>query len=376
MEDCSTYRPRCYGVSYDTDTGDCQFKDRDDVSPAEFSSDDNANSAIARITQLTSPSNTSCPFDPNSYQYTTEGMRFEILCNLDMPFGDYRPSNVNYWPYHADSLQECMDLCSTSRPLCEGVSWNPGMEAGFANCYPKSSQEGTPEASNGYVTHSAIWRDDGFNVSCPTVKTYSASNDNKSFEISCNSGRLGGSNTSYHATSLDGCINTCATNSSQNCLGVVYDGSLQGGFSNCYILNATGEPTSIANSTFALFTPSEKTAAGNGTTSSSPQSSHSSSKAWIVGPTIGAVVIIALLAAFLWWRRRKRSPKAEENVTAYESIDYKQLGQSPYQPTPFHEMQASHNYTSELASGVEPPHQQQLYDQGGHAHELGVEDRR
>ena len=267
MEDCSTYRPRCYGVSYDTDTGDCQFKDRSDVSPAELTSDDNANSAIARITQLTSPSNTSCPLDSNSYQYTTDGMRFEILCNLDLAYGDYRPSNVNYWPYHADSLQECMDLCSTSRPLCVGVSWNPDMEAGYANCYPKSSQMGIPETPKSFVTHSAKWRDDGYNISCPTGKTYSISNYNKSFEISCNSGRLRGSNTSYHDTSLDGCINTCATNSSQNCLGVVYDGSLQGGFSNCCILNATGEPTSIANSTFALFTPSAKDAAGNGKTS-------------------------------------------------------------------------------------------------------------
>ena len=57
----------------------------------------------------------------------------------------------------------------------------------------------------------------------------------KTFEISCNSGRLEGSNTSYHDNNLDGCISTCATNSSQNCLGVVYDGSLQGGYSNRYL---------------------------------------------------------------------------------------------------------------------------------------------
>ena len=405
IENCSVYRPRCYGVSYDTNTGDCEFKDQPDVSPKNITSDSNANSAIAHAAQLASPRNVSCPFSPNSYQYTKQGQQFEILCDLDMPYGDYRPTNVPYAPYHADSLQECMELCSTSQPLCVGVAWNPDLQAGYANCYPKSSQAGTPSAPKKFTVHSALWRDNGRNVSCPgdTTNPTSIDRNGKNFEISCNSGRLGGSNTSYHDNSFDGCVSTCATNSSQNCLGVVYDGSLQGGYSNCYLLNATGEPTSIANSTYALFTQSES----NSTTTPPPPSKSSSSKAWIAGPAIGAVLLIAALVGFLLWRRRKRSAKVENLTTVHDSTDYKQLGQTPYRSnpvdealdtgsytpykpdpqhelhelgknapyksTPLHELHDTRGDLVELEPGLKPPSQnhEELYDQHGNAHELG-----
>ena len=396
MEHCSTYRPRCYGVSYVTNTGDCEFKDKPDVSLNNVTSDSNANSAIAYGAQLASPRNSSCPFSPNSYQYTTAGQQFEILCNLDMLYGDCHPTNAPDSAYHADSLQECMEFCSISQPLCVGVAWNPDLGGGYVNCYPKKSQRGTPSENKKFTVHSALWRDNGRNVSCPTDTTPPPTNidhNGKSFEISCNSGRLGGSNTSYHDNSFDGCISTCATNSSQNCLGVVYDGSLQGGYSNCYLLNATGEPTSIANSTYALFTPSQK----NSIKSSESSSSH---KAWIAGPAIGAVLFIALLAGFLLWRRRQRSAKAKaKNSTTFN--DYNHLGQTSYRsdpveaphevgsdtlykadslhelpekPTPLHELHDTRGDLVELAPGLKPPPQthQEPYDQhGNNAHELG-----
>ena len=261
-----------------------------------------------------------------------------------------------------------MKLCSISHPLCVGVSWNPDMGDGFANCYLKNSQVGTPSEYKNFVTHSALWRNDKLNVSCPadTTNPSSITNQGKSFEISCNSGRLGGSNTSYHDTSFNGCVSTCATNSSHNCLGVVYDGSLQGGFSNCYLLNATGEPTSIANSTFALYTPSK-----DNITAPPPPPSHSSSKAWIAGPVIGAVAIIALLVGFLLWRRRKRSPEAENISTVYASTDYKQLGQSPYRSTPLHELPDPRNNIPELAPNLKPSFGHELDSEHGNAHELG-----
>ena len=366
IDQCAVYRPRCYGVSYDTNTGSCEFKNQSDVFLADLNTDVNFNSAIANATQLKSPTNTTCPFPSNSNQYTKEGMEFEILCNLDMPYGEYHPSNVNYAPYHANTLQDCMEFCAISRPLCVGVSWNPDMEAGFANCYPKNSQDGTPTPPKNNVVHSALWKNNQLNVSCPANTTYLDSNYGKSFETSCNSGRLGGTNTSYHDANLDGCIDTCASNSSNNCLGVVYDGSLQGGFLNCYLLNATGEPTSIANSTFALFTPSNKSA-----TAPSP---HRGSRAFIAGPVIGGIAVIALLVGFLLWRRRKRSTKAEGSVPAYESTDYKKVAQPNYQVGhPLHELHDSHNNTPKMATDLKSPPRHELYDQGTNTPELATD---
>ena len=382
MEHCSTYRPLCYGVSYATDTGDCEFKDKPEVSLNNLTSDSNANSAIAHAAQLASPRNLSCPFSPNSYQYTTAGQQFEILCNLDMPYGDYLTTNAPY-RHHADSLQECMEFCSTSHPLCVGVAWNPDLQAGYVNCFLKNSQ-GTPSAPKNSTIHSALSRNAGRNISCPADRIYPTIIDRngKSFEISCNSGRLGGSNTSYHDNSFDGCISTCATNTSQNCLGVVYDGSLQGGYLNCYLFNATGEPTSIANFTYALFTPSKN----NSTT----LSESSSSKAWIAGAVIGAVLLIASLVASFLWPRRKRSAMAKNLTTVYDSTDYNQLGKKPHdtgshipykadslhelpdKPTPLYELHDTRGDLVELAPGLKPPSQtyQELYDKHRNAHEL------
>ncbi|MCJ1360872.1 MAG: hypothetical protein MMC33_010881, partial [Icmadophila ericetorum] len=335
MEQCSTYSAfdnPCYGVSYAIDTGNCQLKDQSKAPFGNLTFNTTANSAIANPAQLITP-NATCPFSPYSYQYTTKGMEFEILCNLDLPHGDYHPENVDYWPYHAGTLEECMELCANSRPLCVGIAWD--LSTGYGNCYPKSSLPGTPYAhSNGYVTHSAIWRNDELNISCPVTATYTAGNDGKSFEVGCNSGRLGGSNTSYHDDSLDGCIGTCATNSSQDCLGIIYDGSLQDGWENCYLLNVTGKPTSVANSTFALFSPSDKDTNSTSAPLIPSPSLKGTSKAWVSAPVVGGILVTVLLTGLFFWWLRKRSAKATNRsapgVSGYGPFEQ---SQSPYKDT-------------------------------------------
>jgi hypothetical protein len=317
MDACSMNRPPCYGVSFSTINGTCFLKDSS-VTLDNAVAADGFQSALARSSQL-SPIDTSCPYLSNSYQTTADGMEFEILCGLDMGgYGDYCPDNDVTCPKHTDTMEECLEYCSISHPLCLGVSWNPDMLAGYPNCYLKNDPSaGTPAPDVGFTTHSALARLPQANISCPTNATYISSNS-KSFELTCNEGRSGSSNfTSYHDANLDGCINTCATSAGQDCVGVVYDASMTEGYENCYLLNSTGVPNTVTNSTFALVSSSKSIPSPT----SLPRSSGSSSKAWIAGPVIGGLLGIVLLIGFILWRR-KRSTRMHQPERSMPSLDY------------------------------------------------------
>ena len=148
MDACSTARPPCYGVAFSE--GYCYAKNETDALSEYLVDRTDVDSALADATQLKTFDST-CPHNTLSYQNTTTGMEFQILCDRDGG-NDYCPTNsegqrtpggwadfIDGCPTHTDSLDECMLLCSQAQPLCEGVSWNPGMESGFANCYFKTN---------------------------------------------------------------------------------------------------------------------------------------------------------------------------------------------------------------------------------------------
>jgi hypothetical protein len=147
---CSMNRPPCYGVSFSTITGTCFLKNSS-VTLDHMVAADGSQSALARSSQL-APIDTGCPYLSNSYQTTADGMEFEILCGLDMDgYGDYCPDNAATCPKHTDTMEECLEYCSISHPLCLGVSWNPDMVGGYPNCYLKNDPSaGTP---------APLWRD-------------------------------------------------------------------------------------------------------------------------------------------------------------------------------------------------------------------------
>jgi len=194
------------------------------------------------------------------------------------------------------------------------------MVGGFHNCYPKSAvnASGFTDASNPIVHFAAAKIN---NITTPCVdSSIRTSSNNQHFQLSCNKNRDGAILTAYHDDSLDACIDTCATYTNGTCLGVVFDSNMTNGFENCYLKKEIGVPNSVPNFTFAIRT------ANNGTSSSSEEA-HSSSKAWITGPVVGALVIIALLAGFFLWRRRRRSKRAstapshELGNAGYEALE-------------------------------------------------------
>lgn len=331
MNECAILRPRCYGISYRPSDGSCFYKGNETNTIALFNNS-SLSSAIANSTQLQSPTNLTCPYLDNGIATTDNGMEFQILCDQDLKgIGDYCATNGNYsCPLHSDSLDECLDLCANAHPLCRGVSWNPDMIDGYANCYLKDSTSGDPmsDAVEGFIVHSAELPPSGLpqvDPTCPSNLTYSASSGTE-FAITCYDQRTNDTSfVAFHEPNVEQCMDLCSV--SQGCKGVVLDLAMVGGYENCYVsllmdpikfetftdraallyqlLNDTGASQLGANFTFA------QVASGN--TTSVVSSSSPKSKAWIAGPVIGVVAAVALLLGLgLWWRRRsqrKRNPQ-------------------------------------------------------------------
>lgn len=89
------------------------------------------NVAIADADQLTASSKSGCPFAEGATYTTPSGLEFDIICNRDYysEGGDFCPDPIedNKCHLHADTMEECLDLCSQSHPLCQGVTYNANL---------------------------------------------------------------------------------------------------------------------------------------------------------------------------------------------------------------------------------------------------------
>ena len=315
FEDCmnsaATFQPLCYAVTFDD--GTC-YGWGADLYPLNTT----GKAAVAGPTQIKSPDDEGleCPYDPNSYITTNSTQEeFQLICGQDFNTGTDSGGDFCSWDTedaqchgHADTLMECMELCSQAHPLCKGVTWNPDMKGGWGNCYLKSNPGATKDPSD-ETAHSALVTGKLYtdlNTDCPSTSTYDK--DGNTYSLSCNTGRAGSQNfTSVRSNSLDDCLQKCSSETGQRCLGVLVDMGLEDGFENCYLLNATGQAlTGGANMTFAEVTASQKSAASSD--QSANNQDRGASKAWIAGPVIGVLAVIAIVAGgWYCWRRRRQN---------------------------------------------------------------------
>ena len=218
--------------------------------------------------------------------------------------------------YHTKTLEECVRICVDQSPLCKGVSWNPGYEIGFANCWLKTGFSdntiNTPPTKYGIPHSVTITSFDRVDAECPSSKNYVAQNAS-TFEIRCGQLNEGTNITSIHTQNIISCMNSCAT--TDKCVGIVFDPTLSNGFKNCYLQNTTSTISNKASATFAALisssTPSSSGPSVRGNSNSNSSSSSSSlenreSKVWIAGPVVGGLAGLAIIAgAMFLWRRRK-----------------------------------------------------------------------
>lgn len=138
MSRCATYGPQCYAVAFSEEKNTCQFfKDVSDINFVGASGSDDTlyNLAVADKSQLpptSGPPYGECPYSNKSIQTTSLGEEFSILCNIDLGVyaGDYCADNYSSEDYkctpHADTMEECLEICSKAHPLCKGVTFGNG----------------------------------------------------------------------------------------------------------------------------------------------------------------------------------------------------------------------------------------------------------
>ncbi|RDW93047.1 uncharacterized protein DSM5745_00369 [Aspergillus mulundensis] len=330
MNTCSTTSTPCYGIAFTERNSTCYTLTNGTLATEpNLTPDSDVDIALVDpVSQLTGVDD-SCPFSNNTLQATTSGLDFEIKCYTDMiPFGHYCPWNLVDDPWcklHTDTMDACMEFCAEAHPLCRAVSWNPDLGNGFGNCYLKDVNGTLVSGEHGgYVIHSALVQlpalldDEG---PCPSSLNYTSTTFlqvRKEFEIRCYEARGGTGNlTTVHTASLEICMDRCASydpiaDSESNfgvetpeCVGVVFDRSMAGGYENCALLSEVGGSMGDINSTFARVTK---------TVDPREEGSGSESKAWIAGPVVGGVAGVVILGVVAWWWRRRRMAQGAEEA--------------------------------------------------------------
>lgn len=236
-------------------------------------------------------------------QYTTHCGKF--IDGNDECFSGYPCLQGDFTGFfHAKSLEECVKICMEQHPLCRAVSFNPGLEIGFANCRPRTTLPqslSNPRSDMGILHAATITQIDPIDRACPSNKTYTTSTTRTSFDIRCGQLSTGSNVTSVHAQNLNACMDACAS-SKTKCVGALFDSSLAGGYNNCYLQNTTNVVMDSASATYAVVSDTQQVLP---TPASTNENSKSSSKAWIAGPVVGGVAAVAAIMFAIFWMRRR-----------------------------------------------------------------------
>ncbi|KAF1980275.1 hypothetical protein BU23DRAFT_495665 [Bimuria novae-zelandiae CBS 107.79] len=332
MERCSRFwggEEGCFGIVFRSSDSQCwmrnsttsQLSNNRTIYTKTLTPEDGIHSALVDLNQM-KPLNTDCPAPDKSRHSLDgyEGIQYTIQCNKDIGGGydtqwSY-PYNDNPFQafYHATSLEDCLQNCMKEHPLCRGVIYNPGLEIGYANCWPKTGFPlNIPTTQTRLkVVHSAtIDQIETPNTECNKNETYtSTSDDSKNFAVHCGQTNQGTNMTTVHAQNFTSCMEECASNDN-GCVGVVYDSTLTQGYENCYLQNTSSIFTDIGSSMYAVMSVAKpKTSgapeSGNGGTSTNNNDDSSESKAWIAGAVIGPLAGLALIGAAIWFFRRRK----------------------------------------------------------------------
>lgn len=328
LDRCSQHSAHvCGAAAFDTTKLECFFKNRN-ATMAGTNRRDGWILGVANETQL-QPLPLACTNNGQN-QAAQNGLSFTVYCGQDMRGFDACPDSFPHCRSHTSTLQECLDSCSTLHPRCTGVVWDPSLDDGYLNCYPKNStaQDFDDHRAPSSISHqSAKALLEAAPDECLSIvnTTVTASNG-ADFKLSCDEDRPGNDVTApRHTPSLLTCVNSCATHTGNKCTGIVFDANMVNGYENCYLKAAIGgSAVKLGGFTFAV----RQIAANISTTpvsSTSPaQRRHEGRTLWIVGPIFGAVAVVVVLLAMIWWarswaRRRKQMLSAHNTGPQQEA---------------------------------------------------------
>ena len=303
-----------------------------------------------------------CPYANGTIQTDSNGQQYKIMCGVRYKGDNHDPElSEDYLPFHASSIDECLNYCSKGSPLCYGVLYSEGLDIGYRNCWAKS-KNGTdyPDRlvpDGGAVTAIALL---SVNSTCSGT-TYKSGNG-ANFETACDMGGSGPDLKTVHANNFGECMDECANYKSNGgnseCRNVIYQPSAQEGFLNCYLKYALDNSTAQAQWHLAtLMSRSDGTSTGEtppseadpersqtsgdaAPGSSSSSDSGNNNAAVIAGAVAGPVVGIALVAGLIfWWRRRRRSsahqPLSGPGDAAHHNSETEPFGKGSHPPSPY-----------------------------------------
>ncbi|PVH68865.1 hypothetical protein DL98DRAFT_522493 [Cadophora sp. DSE1049] len=327
LNQCSMHPGKaCGAAAFDSTARKCFFKNST-ITEVGAVTREGWTLGVANRTQY-QPLPTECS-NNGANQQSQNGLNFTVYCDQTVNGFDVCPDDSPECRAHTESLDECLEVCSTLHPLCTGVAWDPSLQFGYLNCYPKNTtarvfDNARGSAGDGLRCAKALLEVPADDCPAAVNATIVASN-NDSFKLSCGEDCPGNNITAQHASSLRDCVDTCATYTQANCLGAVFDTNMVNGYENCYLKSEIGFTTTQSGFTYALRQTNTNDTSSDNSNSPSPNKS-SSSKAWIAGPVIGALVAIALIIATIWWFRKRKASKKEVESTESASTQNRWLG--------------------------------------------------
>lgn len=371
----------CRAVAYNTNVRRCWQKSGN-ATRAELQPAANTIMAFADDTPWLNVEST-CPYTNDSIQTDTNGLQYQILCGIRHKGDNFDPEiREDYQPYHAASVDDCLDYCSKNSPLCYGVLYFPGSENGYRNCWPKNKNATTVPNSlvvDGNATTAIALL--SVNSTC-AGDSYTAQNGAK-FDTSCDVSGSGPNLKQIHADNFGACMDECANYKSESgngeCRNVVYQPSAQDGFLNCYLKYALDNTTSQAQWHMAALTSgsggsgntgggssgsSQSSNGGTASDSNNDDNNDNNNTALIAGAVVGPVVGIALIAGLIfWWRRHRRAAHQSSAATgiAQHGEENEPFGKGSYPGSPYATQQSfvpstkqEHHSTYSSSGGTMP----------------------
>lgn len=325
MNECSYHNDGpCFGVTFNSVQSVCSL--RADKSAAgsnrvDQSRDFGTHMALANRAQMAPLKQTACPFPNGLQQRTRNGMQFEVYCDLTYFGDDYNFSNKGARRTHTNTMQECLEQCASGRPLCLGVLWNPDMGNGYANCYPKNSNNASKIGPNVIAMHSAIAPDLVLDDSCGDGTDFGATAD-KTFRMNCGKAATDGDDlASFRAGNFEECAQRCGEYAPRGqgaipCNAAAYDPTSRNGYENCRLLSGVRGIAPSQDSHIAVLMGREEVQGLSASGGGGAQSGKSTVKIPLVVGTIVGALAVTILLGWLWWRKRRQRRRLEPEAEA------------------------------------------------------------
>lgn len=239
-----------------------------------------------------------------------------------------------------------MKICSEGHPLCYGVVFNPDLQSGSHNCYPKSANISQKLTNSPWVMHAALAQI-SYNTTCD-AGTYVTTSSHKAFDRLCDQTADGEVIGQIHTSDFSTCIDYCSTyvNGNQSCSTAVYQPTAADQYENCYlkssaqyIYSRTGYNFATlangkVNATNTTNSPSSTGGSGISVPSSTFSNKNSdSSKAWIAGAVIGPLAAVAILVGVIIGRRRRRNRRDRASHTKVTDMSSYNESSAPLYPS-------------------------------------------